>query len=58
MTALTPHEFTQRWSASTLSERASYQQHFLDLCEMLGVPKPSQLDGAAELYTFEKGQKR
>jgi hypothetical protein len=55
MSALTPQEFAQRWGSSTLSERSSYQQHFLDLCEMLGTPKPAEVDPTGEFYTFEKG---
>ncbi len=54
MPALTPQEFAARWSKSKLSER-SYQQHFLDLCEMLGAPKPAELDPSGKFYTFEKG---
>ena len=37
--ALTPLEFAARRSKSELSERYSYQQHFLDACEMLGAPQ-------------------
>src|SRR5215217_7352402 len=55
MASLTPQAFAKRWSESMLSERSSYQQHFLDLCEMLGVPKPAEKDPAGEFYTFEKG---
>jgi hypothetical protein len=40
VTTLTPQAFAKRCGESTLSERSSYQQHFLDLCEMLGAPKP------------------
>jgi len=55
MAPLTPQAFAKRWGESTLSERSSYQQHFLDLCEMLDAPKPAELDPAGEFYTFEKG---
>lgn len=55
MAILTPQTFAKRWGESTLSERSSYQQHFLDLCEMLGAPKPAEADPAGEFYTFEKG---
>ncbi len=55
MAVLTPQGFVKRWSASTLSERSSYQQHFLDLCEMIGAPKPAEVDPAGDFYTFEKG---
>ncbi len=55
MAALTPQAFAKRWGDSTLSERSSYQQHFLDLCEILGAPKPADLDRTGGFYTFEKG---
>ncbi len=51
---LTPQEFVARWERVTLSERSSYQQHFLDLCEMLGEPKPAASDAEGSTYTFEK----
>ncbi len=55
MAELTPQTFAQRWSRSTLSERASYQQHFLDLCKMLGQKGSAEADPAGEFYAFEKG---
>ena len=55
MAILTPQAFAQRWGVSTLSERSSYQQHFLGLCDMLGFPKPAETDPKGEFYTFEKG---
>ncbi len=51
---LTPQEFVARWERVTLSERSSYQQHFLDLCEMLGEPRPAESDAEGSSYTFEK----
>ena len=33
----------------------SYQQHFLDLCAMLGQPSPAETDPSGSFYTFEKG---
>jgi len=31
------------------------QQHFLDLCELLGQPKPAAADPEGAWYTFERG---
>jgi len=53
--SLTPQEFAKKWEVAALSERSSYQQHFLDLCAMLGQPAPAELDPTGEFYTFEKG---
>ena len=55
MAILTPQAFAKQWGESALSERSSYQQHFLDLCEMLGAPKPAEVDPTGEFYAFEKG---
>jgi len=52
---MTPDDFARKWGQATLSERSSYQQHFLDLCAMLGQPTPAQVDPTGEFYTFEKG---
>ena len=51
---LTPQEFVAQWERVTLSERSSYQQHFLDLCEMLDERKPAASDAEGSTYTFEK----
>ena len=52
---MTPHQFIEKWKAADLSERSAYQQHFLDLCELLGQPKPADVDKTGAWYTFEKG---
>lgn len=36
------------------SERSACQQHFLDVCELLGQPKPAEADRDGSWYTFEK----
>lgn len=38
---MTPRQFIARWLQSTLSKRSACQQHFLDLCDLLGQPKPA-----------------
>jgi hypothetical protein len=52
---MTPHEFIAKWQKTTLSERSACQQHFLDLCELLGQPKPAAADPEGAWYTFERG---
>jgi len=47
-------EFVQRWKASTLTERAAAQSHFIDLCEVLSQPHPAAADQTGDSYTFEK----
>jgi type II restriction/modification system DNA methylase subunit YeeA len=47
-------EFVTRWKASTLTERAAAQSHFIDLCEVLHQPHPAAADQTGDSYTFEK----
>ena len=49
------HEFVQKWSQSSLTERSAAHQHFLDLCEVVGHPKPTDVDLTGDSFTFEKG---
>ena len=58
MADLTPQAFVERWERVTLSERSSYQQHFLDLCDMLDESKPAASDEMGTSYTFEKRVKK
>jgi len=47
-------EFVTRWKASTLTERAAAQSHFIDLCEVLRQPHPAAADPTGDAFTFEK----
>jgi type II restriction/modification system DNA methylase subunit YeeA len=47
-------EFVNRWKASTLTERAAAQSHFIDLCEVLHQPHPAAADQTGDAFTFEK----
>ena len=44
-----------KWSRAQLKERSAAQEHFLDLCQMLGQPTPAEADAQGAWYTFEKG---
>ena len=52
---MTPEQFIKKWTAAKLSERSAAQQHFLDLCALLGEPTPAEVDPDGDTYTFEKG---
>ena len=54
MPPLSLPQFVERWKASTLTERAAAQSHFIDLCEVLGQPYPAEVDQTGETYAFEK----
>lgn len=46
-------EFVQRWAGRPLNERAAAQSHFNDLCDLLGVPKPTDNRETDSTYGFE-----
>jgi type II restriction/modification system DNA methylase subunit YeeA len=50
-----PAEFATKWAGSTRTERAASQEHFIDICRMLGVPTPNEADQTGDTYAFEKG---
>ena len=54
----TPAQFVAKWQGSTRAERAAAQEHFIDLCRMLGQPTPNDADPTGEWYAFEKGAGR
>lgn len=51
----TPALFIEKWRPVTLPERASTQEHFIDLCRLLEQPTPAEHDATGTEYTFEKG---
>lgn len=51
---MTPAQFIARWQNNKLNERAGAQGHFDDLCDLLGVDKPRDVDN----YCFERGAKK
>ena len=50
--------FVAKWRPVKLTERSAYQQHFLDLCELVGHEKPAEVDPTGEFFTFERGVKK
>src|SRR5690606_23661017 len=48
--------FQRKWiGGSNLKERTAVQSHFTDLCDLLGVLKPTDVDHSGETYTLELG---
>lgn len=47
-------DFIVKWRANARSERAACQEHFIDLCGVLGEPTPNT-DPTGAAYAFEKG---
>ncbi|MBX3549735.1 MAG: class I SAM-dependent DNA methyltransferase [Xanthobacteraceae bacterium] len=50
---MTPEQFIEKWSRLDRNERQAAQEHFIDLCRLLGEPTPNE--GDVDSYTFEKG---
>ena len=51
---MTPEQFITKWQVNTRNEAAASKEHFLNLCELLGVPSPNS-DATGATYAFEKG---
>ena len=51
-------EFIGKWRQVELRERQACQEHFLDLCELVGHPKPAAFDPTGERFCFERGAKK
>ncbi len=49
---MTPEDFIAKWRELERKERAASQPHFLDLCDVLGVPKPGDLGIPTKDYEF------
>lgn len=52
---LSPQEFVAKWRKATLKERSAAQEHFIDLCHLIGHPTPAEADPTGQTFTFEAG---
>jgi len=55
MTTMSVPAFVAKWSRSARAERQAAQEHFIDLCRVLGEPTPNEADARGDFYAFEKG---
>jgi len=55
---MTPEVFITKWRAAELKERSAAQEHFIDLCRLLGEPTPAEADPTGDTYCFEKGARK
>ena len=55
---MTPADFIAKWRAAELKERSAAQEHFIDLCRLLGEPTPAEADPTGERYCFERGARK
>ncbi len=52
---MTPAQFKSKWAKFSGKESAAYQDHFSDLCRMLGVPTPIEADPTGDdSFCFQK----
>jgi len=52
---MTPAEFKRKWARYSGKETAAYQEHFNDLCALLGEPTPAAADPTgSESFCFQK----
>ena len=52
---MNPNDFVDKWRNVKLKERSAVQEHFLDLCALVGHGSPAQEDPTGERFTFEAG---
>jgi hypothetical protein len=52
---MTVAEFIAKWSRTDLKERSASQEHFLDLCALVGHPTPAAADPTGDTFCFERG---
>ena len=55
---MTPGEFIAKRRASELKESSAAQEHFIDLCRLLGEPTPVEDDPTGDRYCFERGVRK
>ena len=51
---MTPEDFIRKWRGVELPEISASQSHFNDLCELLEIAKPIDVDAKGKSFTFEK----
>ncbi len=56
--AVSVQEFIEKWRKAELRERQACHEHFLDLCDLVGHPKPAADDPTGERFCFERGARK
>ena len=55
MPTLTPQDFVSKWKRAEARERQSVQEHFIDLCALVGHETPMGQDPSGTRFAFEMG---
>ena len=58
MPTLTPQDFVAKWKRVTSRERQATQEHFIDLCRLVGHETPNEYDPTGTRFAFEMGAQR
>jgi type II restriction/modification system DNA methylase subunit YeeA len=53
--SLTPQDFVAKWKRVTSRERQATQEHFIDLCHLVGHQTPNDYDPSGTRFAFEMG---
>jgi hypothetical protein len=53
--SLTPQDFVSKWKRAGARERQSVQEHFIDLCALVGHETPMHADPTGTRFAFEMG---
>jgi len=52
MPEFTPQDFVSKWKRAEARERQEVQEHFLDLCALVGHETPMQSDPTGMRFAF------
>ena len=52
---MTPQAFVAKWRPASAKERSAYQEHFIDLCHLVGHDTPMETDPSGDTFAFEAG---
>ena len=55
---MNPNEFVAKWKPAELKERSAAQEHWIDICNLLGQKTPAAADPTGEVYCFERGAEK
>jgi hypothetical protein len=55
MHTLIPQDFVAKWKRVTSRERQATQEHFIDLCHLVGHETPNEFDPTGTRFAFEMG---
>ena len=58
MPTLTPHDFVSKWKRAEARERQSVQEHFIDLCRLVGDETPMQADPTGKNMPLKWAQQK